>query len=334
MNSIAIWWSCKNGATLDVHIDINVWFANTKKNSNYIEFGLKLSNRKNIDALYIFLPFVVEKEEIEDKVESLVKDKQLTNALFNEPMNIGVSEGSFHKVEYTNENGEQMTFRYCQLNYEEDLVVDKVTDNKRDDAGTKLTIKLKDKHVDEIIYYRFRINNQLEELTRTSDENLFFLDGLFKKIRFIELCLNNNRKLPNTIVDNLSSQNKFKSMNLFFMTDTFTNFIFESKPVHGTRILERHIWNGYLGNDHSDSNIIANHWKAENFHDYNLFVKIKYLHKNSGAFILTILVVIFMGALSGVIGNYFTEWIQKGSVSQAADSVNDKQEVGNEPTKH
>ncbi|MBL0686427.1 MAG: hypothetical protein JJV95_02365 [Sulfurospirillum sp.] len=294
MNSIAVWWDKQDD--LKVHLDVNIWHTKESKN-NYLEFGLKITNYKKIDKLHIYIPYDIDIDDIEDKAGLLSSEPSLTKAMFNENLDVTPPSGSFSTVKFHDETIDN--FLYCKLDKENDI-------NIKDQIVT-LEINKNNKKNINTIYYRFRIN-KLESIFTESDENYILLDGLFKKNGFLEVNINSVRKLPSSVVDKLSDI-KFTSMNLFLMTNNFTNFIFKSEEVKKSRILENHIWEEYLSKENAKdiNKIIAYHWKRENFEDYNLFVKISYITKSNLLIGLMILSILSLGAISGVFGNYITK---------------------------
>jgi hypothetical protein len=231
-------------------------------------------------------------------VKILASDNALTNAMFNEKLRTKRGDGSLHTVEFPN-NSEN--FLYCEINIDNDIEIER-------DRTIKL--KINGRNYDNEIkksYYRFRIN-KLEKIFTELKENYFWIDGFFKTIGFIEININSVRKLPENIVDCLDNIT-FTSMNLFIMTDNFTNFIFQSEDVKKSRILENHIWDEYLSEENAKdiNKIIAYHWKEQNFKDYNLFVKISYITKSVWLIGLTIILILSLGVVGGVGGNYFTK---------------------------
>jgi len=225
----------------------------------------------------------------------------LTKVLFNENLAVTPFTGSFSPVKFHNE--ELDDFLYCKLDIQNDIEIRNQTIsiniNKNDASGIKT------------IYYRFRIN-KLESIFSESNENYVFLDGLFKKIGFLELNINSIRKLPSSIIDKLTGI-KFESMNLFLMTNNYTSLLFQSKEPNKSRILENHIWEKYLSPENSKNitKIIAYHWKSKTgiFTDYNLFVKLSYMSKSITSWLLMLATIIILGAIGGVAGNYITKCV-------------------------
>lgn len=302
LNSIAIWWTKKEEKEVNVHLDINIWHTKESK-GNYLEFGIKIDNYRAINAIYIYIPYLVGKKDIEDKASILASDNTLTNAMFNEKLDVSKGEGSFHTVKFSNTK----KFQYCKLDVTNDINIKKKI--------IELDIKEGGDNSINTVYYRFRIN-KVEKIFTELKENYFWIDGFFKTVGFLELNINSVRKLPDTVVDKLGGVT-FNSMNLFLMTDNFTNFIYQSRDAKKSRILENHIWDNYLDESNSKkiNKIIAYHWKKEDkkgrktipFEDYNLFVKISYIRKGLLSWLSMIVLVLGFGIISGVSGNYITK---------------------------
>jgi hypothetical protein len=188
------------------------------------------------------------------------------------------------------------------------------------------------------VYYRFRIN-KLEKIFTEINENYVWLDGFFKKTGFLEVNFNSVRKLPTDIVDKLGNV-KFDSLNLFIMTNNYTNFLFQSEEAKKSRILENHIWEEYLSKENRKniSKIIAYHWKNEkkDFEDYNLFVKLSYISHSWWSWIIMILAILLLGAAGGVIGNYSTDFLKSYSAMDNNETTKSdlaEQKRGNDETK-
>lgn len=332
MNSIAIWWDKHDD--IKVHIDVNIWHTKDSE-GNYLEFGLKIENYKNIDDINIYIPYTIKESDIEDKAGVLASDNTLTNAMFNEKLEVSKGEGSFHAVKFPKDT--KKNFEYCELDVKKDIKIEDKT----------IILNINKKATGEVVYYRFRIK-KIEKIFTGLKENYFLIDGFFKTIGFIEVNINSVRKLPKNIVDKLDGVN-FDSMNLFVMTDNFTNFIFQSKDVNKSRVLENHIWDKYLStsNRKSINKIIAYHWKKEDkkgtkiipFEDYNLFVKISYISKNWLLLALMIFIIVGLGAGGGVVGNlittkYFNNFADKNSSqkTEVLDEPKDNKKGDNNAT--
>lgn len=311
MNSIAVWWNLKDGAsdTPTIYLDTNIWLTKNEAN-NYIEIGLKITNSKAIKDICFYFPFLFDECDFKDKIKKLVESTSLTNALFNDNMQIERHSGKFHKVGYPITDEANPNFYYCELNENTDMSIVRCTDNDNN-SGSKLTIKLDNVTYPspDTIYLRFRIN-KLDNIFRSINENNFITDGFFKKIGFVEFNINNIRKLPADIADKVSSKIKIKKINLFLMTDNFSNFLFVSKPLKGSRILENHIWDDYLNKSKKDINtdkIIAYHWQENDIsREFNIFTKYTYTNHSKFVFCGMIFLILALGAIGSIVGNYAT----------------------------
>lgn len=318
MNSIGIWWDKQDD--VKVHLDVNIWHTK-KSNGNYLEFGIEIVNYNKLDYMNIYVPYIIEKNDIEDKAGILSLNPSLTMAMFNENLDVSSMNGSFCDVKFHQDINKN--FSYCKIDINKDI---ELIDNK--------IIKLKINKTDndtKIIYYRFRIN-KIEKIFTELKENYFWIDGFFKTIGFIEININSVRKLPDNVVDKLKNV-KFDSMNLFMMTDNFTNFIFQSEDVNKSRILENHIWDKYLSKENAKdiNKIIAYHWRKKDFEDYNLFVKISYITKSKWLIGLMVVLILFLGAIGGVGGNYITEKLSNGfsdvNITKKVKDINDTVDI-------
>jgi len=327
MNSIALWWDKKNECkeiSPKVHLDINIWLSKNEK-LNSIEFGLKIDDFFAIESIHLFLPFFCEYSDFNDKVVELSKNAKLTNALFNKKMTISNDEGIFHKV--TGPDGK--TFHYCNIN-EEDITFS-IINCENIKRGSQISISPKNKPKEKVntVYYRFRIT-KLDKILKTISENNFIIDGFFKKMNFIEFNINTIRKLPPTIVEKVFDDYEFKSMNLFLITDMFNDFLFQSKKLKASRILENPIWNEYIGHNQLYDEMIAYHWKEDKFTDYSLFLKTSHIKRNYWLFILMILFTIILGCIGGLGGNYITTKIFNNFQIESINETQNTEEVSNE----
>jgi len=314
MNSIAIW--SNNNEKLKFHLDLNLWITK-KEDDNYIEFGIKLLN-KDIDTLYIYLPFKIKKDNFSDKINLLSENSILANAMFNKKLSVENMSSSFCKVK----ENEELLFCFCELAQENIELKDK-------DIGTQIAITINKSNEEcSSLYYRFRIN-KLENIFDKINTNWVFTNGVKENINFIEISINSVRKLPPSIVDNIQKV-KINSMNIFVITENFVNLLFYSKKIHKSRVLEK-LWKNYVDIQKNSgiNKLVAYHWKQEksDFIDYNLFIKVSYAFKNKFLLIGMLLFILLIGAFGGVGGNYLTKYIFP-SHENSSDNNNSKNKVG------
>lgn len=301
-NGIGIWWKKEEGVTssLQIHLDINVWNTIKKQDTDYIEFGIKIKNHNDLKELNIYLPYLFHAEDIEDKSNDF-GNKSFVSALYNEKVTIESGTGSQTIVTRADKS------KFC------------VYAPKRSVEGQILTLKPRAINNVEAVYYRIRIN-KLENIFTSVNDNNYFLEGLFKEIGFVEFNINEHRRLPEKIADELSSEEfTFESIHFFYMTDTNTNIIYQSLPNDSSRILEKHIWSNYLAMQNStdveNKKIIALHWKlkqngTQKILDFSLFLKLSSTLKSNIALYSAIITLVIIGAVGGLFGNYLTDFVK------------------------
>ncbi|MEM5570053.1 hypothetical protein [Aliarcobacter butzleri] len=301
-NSIGIWWDIKkDGSKLPkVSLDINVWNTIKTHDVDYIEFGIKIDNYSNFKKLNIFLPYQFNLEDVEDK-SNCFGSKLFVSALFNEKVTI--TNGSGSQTTIKREDGKEFCVYKPKIRVKEQI----------------LSILPTDIQGVETVYYRIRINKLDNIFTRIKDNN-FFLEGLFKDVGFVEFDINIHRRLPEIIADELSKKDFcFESIKFFYMTDTNTNIVYQSLPNNNSRLLEKHIWGDYLtkqnGKDVNKQKIIALFWKKtkeknKKISDFNLFLKLSFTLRSNLALFVAIITLLILGMVSGLLGNYLTDFIK------------------------
>lgn len=301
-NSIGIWWESKDEENPfpEISLDINVWNTIKTDDIDYIEFGIKIVNYKNFEELNIYLPYKFKLEDIEDK-SSFFGDKLFVSAIFNEK--ITITNGSGSQTMIKRENDEEFWVYKPKIEVKEQILSIEPTNIQ----GIKT------------VYYRIRINKLDNIFTRVKDNN-FFLEGLFKDVGFVEFDINIHRRLPEIIADELSKKDFcFESIKFFYMTDTNTNIIYQSLPNNNSRLLEKHIWGDYLtkqnGKDVNKQKIIALFWKKtkeenKKISDFNLFLKLSFTLRSNLALFVAIITLLILGMVSGLLGNYLTDFIK------------------------
>ena len=198
------------------------------------------------------------------------------------------------------------------------------------DEGSVISLSLND--IDSSVktaYCRIRIN-RVDHMLREYSKNISSIEGLLKDLLTAEISINTIRKLPRRIVGKLSKKIKLNSIKVFLMTDISTELVFQSEEIKSTRILEEDIWNDYLGIKNQKSKFrclfpdkriyktVAYQWKEESknskgeyntIDDYTLFVKFHRVKKAKILIGFSIMLLIGLGVVSGVLGNYSTNYI-------------------------
>lgn len=141
MNSFALWTSLKednkqpspasshkkdtencpesdnNAVSADLHI--NLWVEYAKKCTPFLDIGIMIRCPNQVEKLYFFVPFHIEKEQVSDLGEVLT-DNQILNAVFNENYSLRTRPTSKHAEVFT-ESGREMEFDLYSLDINYDI---------------------------------------------------------------------------------------------------------------------------------------------------------------------------------------------------------------------
>jgi len=321
MNSIAVWWekTKEDLSAIELHLDINLWRSNDSDN-NSIEFGIKITG-SNEEKFYIDFPFKFDKCQFHDLIPHLSKNAEFSKILFNENISLETSDTKFTVVKF---NGTGV--RYTLLSDDEFQIT------PYSNGRTRLLICLPKPPCDDFpLYFRFTID-LTESIYETKNENYFYIDGIYRKVALLDLNINCLRKLPVDIAGKLNGI-QIKSINMFLITGNIISFDFVSKAASKSRILERDVWSRYrqlpyekaifgceknkIKNTLEGKEVLAFHWKEigttdKPIEEYSLFAKFSFSRKKWKALTAFVLVIVILGGIGGVLGNFATTKLFNG----------------------
>jgi len=226
-SSFAVW---SKNQDIDIDLHINCWIF--EKDKDVIDFGLMISNSKEDDEIFFYIPFYIEEKDIENLTETVEDNVSLRSLIFNEELKTDdryVNTGPNCKF-YRREDGEIFSFCLNEYIYKDNY-----------DNGIKLTFKINNNTRDVNTYFRFRLKNiKNERIFKRNIRQVSTLTGVNEEYLNIELNINQFRKLSTKLQTNISSpQGFFTRINMFLMTDIDLTPVFSThseKPK--TRILE------------------------------------------------------------------------------------------------
>lgn len=278
MKSLAIWHQESDSEEKnEIDLHINFWKLPVKKNefNRFLDIGIKIYDTKKIKKIFLYVPFIIQKDNIHDLGEIIVKNHDgLLNAIFNESYKIkGGDTSNYHEI--TDESGAEITNIYSFE--KDDILLESMY------SGTKVTIELPKNVVKQKTYIRFRI--QTKELDRFSIEQspISIFNSAFTKMEIFDFRINSFRHLPNRLIEQITERSKFliNTRHFFYICSYKENYILSHKPFNNTRQLELNIWKPYIkiGQNnfkHSeDETFIAYHWKQT-----DILIKTEFEHNN------------------------------------------------------
>ncbi|WP_024513282.1 hypothetical protein [Bradyrhizobium sp. ARR65] len=339
LGSMAAWCTHRagqNGASAEIHF--NYWrvaqkrgiFRSADPPRDFAEIGALISHPEKIETIRIFLPFSLGDGDLHDCGPHF-KRVEIAQGIFNEPLTCNVvgPPGPAH-VELL-KGGE----RFCRVHLfpaQNNIIDSNQLTRKAENGGTLITVTRE--ALDEIChqlpencpaYIRLRAfvpegeSSPFVEVTSPKDR--FFQSG-FDEIECVDFRLNEARTLPQRIESLMRTPPQEHAVALTrvaFLTaiPVAAELTGTSIAAHKNRVLERQIWNDYVGRK-LPVGMMVYHWRNERnpVLDFSAFVKLR-IRRSNFRIVLTYLVIAFV---FGVLGNLAASGIENwfGSSSSAA----------------
>ncbi len=313
MSSFAIFTDkCNEHFFIDVHF--NLW--NQNYDDNYLDIGIMLNNLNENQNIYLYLPFIIEQEQIYSMEESLKNDITL-NAIFNENYFVGTPGQSkwipVSNKRINNSNEENVLFKVYLLDSSNDIKKLSLKQEFNDIENINNVFKMPEK-----IYVRFRIKlppniDIINEYSRPYD----FIRGAFAKNYIIDFRYNDKRSFSRSeyeVINTKYQLAKTKKLHFLLMTKVYVEV--ECSTEVKKRRLESNVWKNYAPNAET-TDIIAYHATKkirpeedkDDIESWDFFAKQTVENKNWWLLIRFILITIFFGAFASMIGNHLDSFI-------------------------
>ena len=291
-NSMQIWYSGQNGAKLE--LDINVWRLKSFFRKTYIDFGMKISEPNKVEKVYIYFPFNVSKEKIED-LGGKLENQSTLKGIFNENFVPCTSEKNSKIIEVIeNKNDTKKTkFSVYKLSDEDfDIESGKF-------GGTLVSFKVKGEKTGTQVsdqYYRFRIfpKKYGTFVKRYRPQNSFF-ESAFIETEIVDFRIAEKRNQSENLLEAIAEGKtfEFKAINFFVMSPIHDEIMSDGVNIVYKRQLEEgHFWDDYLEQTYKKASVYKckSPNEEELIEDFNCFFKIKYRKSN----FLTILIYLIV----------------------------------------
>jgi|GEM_PF-1006404 len=320
MNSLAIWYQGdQTNKVIDVHI--NFWkLPVMEKGGRFLDVGLNLPESMSVDKIYIFIPFTVGLNDINDLGGVIgASSPKLLTAIFNEDYRItSYPNSDYYGVKDQDDNE---VFNVYALNHTNFSIA-----NRHD--GTVIEISLPQKEVrKEKTYLRFRITgSNLAHFSKIEKDVSSILSNAFNKNEILDFRVNSARHLPNRLLEEMAQGKSFKitKIHFFYICSYCEDYTLSHQPFHSVRKLEDKIWDDYMAATHNLQNLnpketfIAYHWKDKSndereIEDFNVFLKTNFRDKNWETIGKYMLYLLLFAICSGVIANYIFSQFPKSS---------------------
>lgn len=319
MRSFALWYSkteqMPEDSKKELTVHINLWNKDNK-NVYCFDFGLMVEDISNIDGIHLYCPFKVTKEQIKD-LGSTISEHKLVNAIFNE--NYTTTSGEPKRLLI---NAPKNPFYIYSLEIENQLQLMSFGDNSlnpEEKVGTIIKIDFKDIITNHITKYYFRLRIEAEK------SNLDFIDddikgisvfsNTFTNTEIIDFRLNDTRSFREELKERFYDGDKFsiKGVHYLILRDANDSIIHYGENI-SSRILEKYLWNDYIVG--VNRNIIAYHIKKKSkindnkeliyIDDFSNLSRFQYQKNTWTVIAVYIIVIVLLGAIGGVLGNWLT----------------------------
>ncbi|WP_156479913.1 hypothetical protein [Collimonas pratensis] len=240
-------------------LHVNLWEVGSRP---FIDIGILISNRAEVNAIEVVLPWKLGAEAIMDLGTRLNSEKSIA-AIFNEAVRYdGSADEPFASVSFLKDNDQQTKkssteqkteFVLLRLNSTHFSVFPRLTG---EGEMTILRINLSDTalsgyaSISSKIYLRFRIKNVPHAIYQATfcqpDRNIL---SSFIETRIIDFRINVRRGIPDELLAGDSNTHfpKFKKIHFFLTINRSQECIFEGQNFVGCRsLMDEDVWNEYV----------------------------------------------------------------------------------------
>ncbi|MEK4430183.1 hypothetical protein MHB54_13345 [Paenibacillus sp. FSL M7-0802] len=325
MRSFALWYSTKNDESLnkEATVHVNLWEKGENKKKYYFDFGLLIEDIVDIESIYLYAPFPIEKEQVKD-LGSIISNNRLASAIFNE--NFTTTDGEPKKLLVNGIEGKPEFFIYSlEINNQVE-----VSEFKRDNKtpGTMIELKINTIIPMKILRYYFRIrlevNKEAVHLINDKIRGVSFFSNQFTNTEVIDFRLNDIRSCSEELREKFNKGSKFQilAVHYLILKNADDLIIHHGKEIN-SRMLESDLWKSYI--EGTNQNIIAYHIKSkakksidsetnklkvsEYVEDFTDLTRFQYQKGTRMILLMYMLGVVFLGALGGVVGNWLSSII-------------------------
>ena len=299
----AIWVDGDDTST----VYINDWI--NPKGKSYVDFAVRIRGVKSSKALYVYVPFAISQNEIED-ISLLFNDTKILQATFSAACIV-----DFKKNEHASEiayNGKTVDIVHIStLEYKADLL----------SSGTLLNINLENlqqfldndeayfiwrmphKTLDEIFKPRVDVGNVIDRL-----RDLITTPVVSEKYGY-SIRINESRLLPEEITRiGMFHRQKLKKAVITLSIDE--NYELNDAGCYRIRRLEENLYKEYLPSDYNRDEVITYQWnqsREDNFQgQFNFYYSIMRNSVSKGSMLLYMILLLSIG----IIGDFLSNTLQ------------------------
>ena len=289
---------------------INDWL--NPKGKSYVDVAVRIRGIKNSEALYVYVPFAVSRQEIED-VSLLFHNTKILQAIFSSACII-----DYKKNEHTSEvayNGKTVDIVHIStLDYEMKPLADGTLISLNFDAlqpyldndEAYFLWRMPHGSLNEIFKPRVNVGNILSRL-----RDLITTPIVSEKYGY-SIRLNESRLLPEEI-SRIGAFHRQKLKKAVITISIDENYELNDSGCYRIHRLEEKLYENYLPKDYRCEDIITYQWNQNREYNlkghFNFYYTIAKDSMSRGSMFLYILLLTIIGVLGNLIASYLWELI-------------------------
>lgn len=297
----AVWIDGEDTST----VYLNDWL--NPKGKSYIDIAVRIRGIKVSNALHVYVPFAVSRNEIED-VSLLFNDTKILQATFSAACIV-----DYKKNEYTSEiayNGKTVDIIHIStLNYQLEHLADGTLISVNLDAIQQyidndegyFIWRMPHKSLDEIFKPRVNMGNVLVRL-----RDLITTPVVSEKYGY-SVRVNESRLLPEEINKiGMFHRQKLKKAVITISIDE--NYELNDSGCYRTHRLEENLYEDYLPREYKREGVITYHWnqtREDNFQgQFNFYYNVTKNSISRGSMFLYMVLLMAIGIVGDILANY------------------------------
>ena len=281
----------------------------------FLDLGILVYNAKDIESIFFYVPFKIEKTQLTDLGNCLIKDN-LLSVLFNESYKIeddpDIPGYHYASVIHDEEKSDFWVYNLSNTNFiVHDLTLGSLIEvsiktKPKANMGIQNAGERKDNYN---LYFRFRINNIPEDgLGYIESVSNDFFQSAFSKAEMLNLHINAIGEIEEDDYKELASKYSFVNFNkvhFFFVTSSKEESIHGATDSFDSRLLDSKKWNIYIDhNNPQERKCIAYHWKKNGpLSSCNIFLRTIYSSANYIKILKYCAVVLLLGITASYIAS-------------------------------
>lgn len=309
-------------------LHVNIWKVNEGciclNSCFYLDIGLKVSF--TYESVRLYLPFAVVKQAQIDLCKTVMENRKLLCAIFNDEMlPTPQANPCFCKATCQTEGaGNDADRTNCFYLYQvDDNNITIEGDGHEGQEGTWVTVTMNgnptneeniDNYVNQQLYVRIRLkvaNNDQFRISESISNDL--LQAAFSRTDLFDIRINEIREIDGKVLERMKTDGfsimSFNKVHVFYITDTRESVINGSSLKVDSRLLEKGHWEKYEpSNSLHNVHYVAHHWKRRRKEDdkgdirsFSVFFSTQYPHLSKWRLLAYTSFVILLGWMGSML---------------------------------